>query len=418
MTIAYNNNNNSDEHIFNSTNLDEINLFEWQQTREFSLFFIKGLIDVITKQEIKEQKNINIKYAAKAASEILNYILNKIQHKGKYNYVIISSKEIEFETLIQKNVISSALSLLRKAGCISTDRKSINGNNKYYINTFRIKEIEAAGKIIDEQERKLFYNERSEVLKESVIKIKENKSKNFKWSKEKADAINKMAYDKIIDEDVYNTGLLKCEREIIQHISKAWFKYTNDYLIWDYKMFNKIRFVIAGDYLKNFKNKTSYYYNLILQANPQKLEDIVMFIHSIWFRPLTGCSSSVVEIMFTDAWNKGFKKIVPLLYDASSYEGLYKGESFPKDYDKFYEVKINPLRKRVVLSRNLFNDINPNDKDYRIRDIVSSIPFKNVREKLFKDYEKIHPSMNRNSMDYYKPSTTQEDPCALFKSLK
>ena len=131
MTIAYNNNNNSGEHIFNSANLDEINLFEWQQTREFSLFFIKGLInDVITKQEIKEQKNINIKYAAKAASEILNYILNKIQYKGKYNYAIISSKEIEFETLIQKNVISSALSLLRNAGCSSTDRKSINGNNK------------------------------------------------------------------------------------------------------------------------------------------------------------------------------------------------------------------------------------------------------------------------------------------------
>lgn len=78
MTIAYNNNNNSDEHIFNSANLDEINLFEWQQTREFSLFFIKGLIDVATKQGIKEQKNINIKYAAKASSEILNYILNKI----------------------------------------------------------------------------------------------------------------------------------------------------------------------------------------------------------------------------------------------------------------------------------------------------------------------------------------------------
>lgn len=358
------------------------------------------------------------------------------------NRFVISLKE--FSSILNKNIhlITYGLTLLKDAGVISITRKGvINGANSIILNEEKLEEIENNGRHILKEE----ILEREKINKENLekdkIKIRDNQARMV-WDKERTLAINKMAYSSYedIEKDTYNTKLYLPERFLISYTSKSWYRFTGKIIRWDYKMFLTIRKIIAE---RNFdkKEKESFYRSLSANCNPQKLIDIVKFATSIWFKPLTESNSCAIETVFKDAYNKGFEKLVPFIYKNEkgiadkTYESLYPSNmnaylELPSEDIEYYkqpvskvlavlnkEIKEEELRKNR-LKRNPFNDINPNDRDYRISHIVALINNKNLKEKLFEDYMKYH-KISKEEKDYHSvPSNPKEDPCALFKSLK
>lgn len=357
------------------------------------------------------------------------------------NRFVISLKE--FSSTLNKNthLITYGLTLLKNAGVISITRKGIiNGTNSIILNEEKLEEIENNGRHILKEE----ILEREKINKENLekdkIKIRDNQARMV-WDKERTLAINKMAYSSYedIEKDTYNTRLYLPERFLISYISKGWYRFTGKIIRWDYKMFLTIRKIVAE---RNFdkKEKESFYRSLSTNCNPQKLIDIVKFATSIWFKPLTESNSCAIEMIFKDAYNKGFEKLVPFIYKNEkgiadkTYESLYPFNmnsylELPSEDTEYYkqpvskvlavlnkEIKEEELRKNR-LKRNPFNDIDPNDRDYRITHIVALINNKSLKEKLFEDYKNLHKiEEKQKEKDYYSfPSNSKEDPLAKFR---
>lgn len=374
------------------------------------------------------------------AACIVDYLLLNSETLST-NRFVISLKE--FSSTLNKNthLITYGLTLLKNAGVISITRKGIiNGTNSIILNEEKLEEIENNGRHILKEE----ILEREKINKENLekdkIKIRDNQARMV-WDKERTLAISKMAYSSYedIEKDTYNTRLYLPERFLISYISKGWYRFTGKIIRWDYKMFLTIRKIVTE---RNFdkKEKESFYRSLSTNCNPQKLIDIVKFATSIWFKPLTESNSCAIEMIFKDAYNKGFEKLVPFIYKNEkgiadkTYESLYPFNmnsylELPSEDTEYYkqpvskvlavlnkEIKEEELRKNR-LKRNPFNDIDPNDRDYRITHIVALINNKSLKEKLFEDYKNLHKiEEKQKEKDYYSfPSNSKEDPLAKFR---
>ena len=410
-----------------------------ERAKSFALIFKKGLtLENLDFAAFKNKADKNS--ILDTATDIVDYLL--LNSEALYtNKFVISLKE--FSSILNKNIhlITYGLTLLKDAEVISITRKGvINGANSIILNEEKLEEIENNGRHILKEE----ILEREKINKENLekdkIKIRDNQARMV-WDKERTLAINKMAYSSYedIEKDTYNTKLYLPERFLISYTSKSWYRFTGKIIRWDYKMFLTIRKIIAE---RNFdkKEKESFYRSLSANCNPQKLIDIVKFATSIWFKPLTESNSCAIEMVFKDAYNKGFEKLVPFIYKNEkgiadkTYESLYPFNmnaylELPSEDIEYYkqpvskvlavlnkEIKEEELRKNR-LKRNPFNDIDPNDRDYRISHIVALINNKNLKEKLFEDYKNLHKiEEKQKEKDYYSlPSKPQEDPLAKFR---
>lgn len=405
--------------------------------------FIKGLYSEEESKSIISQLTVNKNVTLKVAFSIVDYLIfnSDILYTNRY---IISIKDFCNALYEDKNSIILGLDFLKQVGIISTSRKGmLNGANSIILNEERLIEILEKGKEVGKEEVLEREKSKQEKFKKDKQRVNDNQARMV-WDKERTLAINKMAYSSYedIEKDTYNTRLYPSERFLISYTSKSWYKFTGEILRWDYKMFLTIRKSIAD---RNFdkKEKESFYRSLNSNCNPQKIIDLVKFTTSIWFKPLTEANSCAVEMRIKDACNKGFEKLVPFIYKNEkgiadkTYESLYPFNmnaylELPSEDTEYYkqpvskvlavlnkEIKEEELRKNR-LKRNPFNDIDPNDRDYRISHIVALINNKSLKEKLFEDYKNLHKiEEKQKEKDYYSlSSNSKEDPCALFKSLK
>lgn len=400
------------------------NLFKWENSISFSLEFERGLLtEDKTNPIIPITENFSKKKLAEIATFIVGALINETSKVNKPS-IIISRKDLCFILKVSKPLINYGLKVLLNAEAINISRKgTINGTSIVSLNNERLSEIENIGREIFLKEEKELSEKKKESLEKDKKKIEYNlyrKKANARWSKEKTEAINKMAYGVIEDEDKYNTDLIFEERCLIQILSKAWLRFSGYILKWDYMMFNKVRATLIGK-MEKFHSKEEYINNFRINTPAQKLIDIVKFMTSVWFDALTECNTLTFELMFMDAYNKGFKNIIETFYE-KSYESVYSlNPSIPEDFEYYKnKVDVENINSKVKQRprKNPFNNINihinPGNKLY------AKIPAYLVENFNIK-YNKFNSGVSEENKEVKQESIIlkeDEDPCALFKSLK
>ena len=373
--------------VLNSSNTQNIQDYEFHSFRKISFDIETGLhVENSINLIIPNQKlTFSKKRIIEAATIMIDYILYRTKD-SKDNKAIISRDDFCFFLHLNKDLVGYALKALTNAGIISISRKgTINGVNVINIYHNKVKEIENKGREIEKKKTDEYLKRKYKVIEESKQRIINNqnkikaKKKDSTWSKEKVEAVNEMAFDEVNEKDVHNTGLHSYDRLLIQILSKAWFRYTGKKLNWNSLMLNKIRKTLTGSSLSE-ENPTRCYIELGYNLIPQKLIDIIKYMTSIWFRPLTECRSYNFELMFTDAYNKKFNQVMPIIYDESSYFDLYKDPKDMEDFN-FYKGKVDTSIK-YRLKKNSFNHLTPRQNN-ELYFIASPFYKEKLKEKIF-----------------------------------
>lgn len=290
-----------------------------------------------------------------SALTILDYIGSKIKFQQRLNKsAIVSREELEGELFISGKTLTFCLNLLENTGLVeSTRQRSINGVKFYKINYNVWYNLAREGKKL----RKCSQEDRSarshQILEESINKINKNLKSKF-WTGEQLEAINKMAYDRITEEDVYQTALNIYERLIIQLISKSFTLYTGRKLLWSIQIFNGIRKQITDVSKTNYKDNPEEYVKIEAKTCvPQRLIDIGKFLACKNFNVLTKYHSNTIGLCMIEA-DKNLSKIIPILYSknetADDYYKALGNEFENKDYylnpvevDSNFKVFKNPI---------------------------------------------------------------------------
>lgn len=361
--------------------------YKYYRYRKISDDLISGLFleDSINHIIPEHKLNYSNKRISEASTSMIDYILYRTKD-SKNNKAIISRDDFCFFLHLNKGLVGLCLKTLTNAGIISISRKgTINGVNVITIYHNKVKEIENKGREIEKKKQDEYLNKKYQVIEESKQRIINNqnkikaKKKDSTWSKEKVEAVNKMAFDEVNEKDVHNTGLHSYDRLLIQILSKAWFRYTGKKLNWNSLMLNKIRKTLTGSSLSE-ENPTRCYIELGYNLIPQKLIDVIKYITSIWFRPLTECRSYNFELMFTDAYNKKFNQVMPIIYNESSYFDLYKNPKDMEDFN-FYKDRVDTTI-RYRLKKNSFNHLTPRQNN-ELYFIASPFYKEKLKEKIF-----------------------------------
>ena len=341
--------------------------------------------------------NLSDKSLANITAKIVIFILNRTQ---EYSTPIISREELSYYLNTNTTLIGHGIRVAKAAGIIDVTRKgTLKGTSKIILDTFRLNEIEKKGRDFLENQSIEFENYKKEKLehhKQDIDKYFSIKygvvskwSKVPEWSKEKTEAINKMAYDSPKDiingEDPYKTGLSVFEQIMIQIISKAYLKYNKKPLYWNSSMFNVIKCTLIGHSLEDCKEE-DIEKELSIKCIPQKLIDIVKFIFSDLFKPSTKCDSELFEVKFKYAVDLAFNNAAKVLYE-NKEDKIYNDKYNYEDMD-YYSNVVN-LEEGIVLKRNPFNSLfsNRNPRAQSSHDFLISLP-KDYQEKWFKIYEK------------------------------
>ena len=376
------------------------NHYKWNSFEAISQDFIEGLLIENENNPIFPNTKLSNKYLAEISARLICKFLYLIETSDK-DTVIISRRHLCSLLKLDKNLVGYCLRTLENAGILSSTRKgTINGANKYSVNKDRLKEIENKGTIVLSEEMHEIAMREAKILEDSRQRIIANQEKikakkKTEWPEERTKAINEMAYDEIeLDqEDTHSTGLHFYDRFLIQIISKAYYRYTGEVLEWNPLMLNKIRKTLTEESLTTSSPLKVYDHLSAIISSPQKIIDIVKFMTSIWFVPLTRCYSSVFEMRFADAYNRGIKYIIYQI-TGKSYESSYELFNVPEalEDNEYYLNKVNVNRNSKYKTRardNVFNHINPDKLSGHYVNHPTIRPY--LLEELKENYKKFNP---------------------------
>lgn len=393
----------------NVTNQVSNNFYEWQLYKFYPYAVTSGLLLEDKINPIIPKTNMSKNHLAEISSKMLNDIIS-LMRKFSDSNPIINRKYFKFSSNINSNLVGYGYRVLKNAGIITLSRKgTIKGANRISVNFSRLKEIEDKGVEFEKNRYKEYVLEEKEIIEKSKKQIAENKTRiENKWSFERSEAINKMAFSKLtpdtIEIDMYNTGLQTWERIMVIIITKAWYRYTGNILKWDLRMFNKLKSTIAETSLKETSPEDMY---RIFSNNfkLQRIIDTVKLTASIWLRPLTECNSKKFELMFADAYNKGLRYIAPTFYNLyslySQYDPLklinfYNEKGIHDFEDKDYYFRETNFSIKTRLKRNEFNYIDI----FNHKEIYSKVVPK-YELKFLKDYKKYNEGLLNINKDLY-----------------